>query len=42
MEPTESATIFTDLSIDLDNIVLSLEKENYTYGIVSSFPLVDI
>jgi hypothetical protein len=41
MEPTESAITFTNSSIDLDNTVLSSEKENCTHEIGSSFPLVD-
>ena len=39
---TELAITFTAHSSDLDNIVLSLEKENYTHGTLCSFPLVGI
>jgi hypothetical protein len=42
IEPTESAITFTVPSTDLDNIVLSLKKENCTHGTLSSFPLVGI
>ena len=41
-ELTESAITFTAHSIDSDNIVLSLEKENYTHGTLCSFPSVGI
>jgi hypothetical protein len=42
MTPIESTITFTNPSIDSDNTVLSSEKENYTPGIVSRFPLVNI
>ena len=41
-ELTELAITFTAHSTDSDNIVLSLEKENYTHGTLCSFPLVGI
>ena len=41
-ESTESAIAFTAHSMDSDNKVLSLEKENYTHGTLCSFPLVGI
>ena len=37
-EPTESAITFTAHSMDSDNKVLSLEKENYTHGTLCNFP----
>ena len=42
VELTESAIAFTAHSTDSDNIVLSLEKENYTHGTLCSFLLVGI
>ena len=41
-ESTESAIAFTAHSTDSDNIVLSLEKENYTQRTLCSFPSVGI
>ena len=41
-ELIESAITFTAHSTDSDNIVLSLEKENYTYGTLCNFPSVDV
>ena len=37
-ELIESAITFTSHSMDLDNKVLSLEKENYTHRTLCSFP----
>ena len=41
-ESIESAITFTAHSMDSDNIVLSLEKENCIDGTLCSFPLVGI
>ena len=41
-ESTESAITFTAHSMDSDNKVLSLEKENCTHGTLCTFPLVGI
>ena len=41
-EPTESAITFIAHSIDSDNIVLSLEKENYTHRTLWSVSSVGI
>ena len=38
IKPIESAITFTAHSMDSDNKVLSLEKENYTHGTLYSFP----
>ena len=41
-ELAELAITFTAHSMDSDNIVLSLEKENYTHGTLYNFPSVGI
>ena len=41
-ESIGSAIVFISHSTDLDNKVLSLEKENYTHGILYSFPSIGI
>jgi hypothetical protein len=42
VEPTESTITFTTYSTDSENIVILLEKGNYTHGTLCSFPLVGI
>ena len=37
IESTEPTITFTSHSTDLDNTVLSLEKQNYTHGMLCSF-----